>query len=157
MAYIQAEKVKGFRASIKKAFPECKFSVTTRNSSTVCVVLTESPYPYSELFDIDLRLKTLARYEAGFAGTTYEQAQQRAEDLIIADREKLERGEFHKDINRYYLEDYGGKAQEIFTKIYSIVMEGNHDNSDAMTDYFDVGWYVDLEIGEWDKGYKVTK
>jgi hypothetical protein len=31
----------------------------------------------------------------------------------------------------------------------------NHDNSDAMTDYFDVGWYVDLSIGSYKKPYKL--
>jgi hypothetical protein len=30
---------------------------------------------------------------------------------------------------------------------------GNHDNSDIMTDYFDVGWYVDVNIGLWNKPY----
>ena len=32
----------------------------------------------------------------------------------------------------------------------------NHDNSDIMTDYFDVGWYVDINVGQWNNGYKVV-
>lgn len=32
----------------------------------------------------------------------------------------------------------------------------NHDNSDAMTDYFDVGWYIDINVGDWNKPYKVV-
>ena len=28
---------------------------------------------------------------------------------------------------------------------------GNHDNSDPMTDYFDVGWYISVNLGRWDK------
>lgn len=30
---------------------------------------------------------------------------------------------------------------------------GNHDNSDIQTDYFDVGWYVKINIGQWNKPY----
>lgn len=33
----------------------------------------------------------------------------------------------------------------------------NHDNSDIMTDYFDVGWYVDINIGNWKKAYICEK
>jgi hypothetical protein len=25
-----------------------------------------------------------------------------------------------------------------------------------MTDYFDVGWYIDIKIGKWDKPYNFT-
>jgi hypothetical protein len=31
--------------------------------------------------------------------------------------------------------------------------DGNHDRSDIQTDYFDVGWYVDVNIGRWNKPY----
>lgn len=42
-------------------------------------------------------------------------------------------------------------------QIYSIANCGNYDNSDSMTDYFDVGWYVWLSVGAWDKEYKFVK
>lgn len=29
----------------------------------------------------------------------------------------------------------------------------NHDNSDIQSDYFDVGWYVDVNAGLWNKPY----
>ena len=32
----------------------------------------------------------------------------------------------------------------------------NHDNSDIQTDYFDVGWYVDINVGKWDKPFVYT-
>lgn len=38
-------------------------------------------------------------------------------------------------------------------QIYNIANSGNHDNSDAMTDYFDVGWYVWMHIGSYDKEF----
>ena len=33
---------------------------------------------------------------------------------------------------------------------------GNHDRSDLQTDYFDVGWYVDVRIGAWNRPFAVT-
>lgn len=42
-------------------------------------------------------------------------------------------------------------------QIYSIANSGNHDNSDLMTDYFDVGWYVWLQVGDYNKPYQFLK
>jgi hypothetical protein len=33
---------------------------------------------------------------------------------------------------------------------------GNHNNSDVQSDYFDVGWYIDVNIGKWNKPYVAT-
>jgi len=31
-----------------------------------------------------------------------------------------------------------------------------YDNSDAMTDYFDTAYYMDINVGQWDKPYVLT-
>ena len=38
-------------------------------------------------------------------------------------------------------------------------MKGNkwYDTSDAMVDYFDTAYYVDINIGKWNKPYVQTK
>jgi len=36
------------------------------------------------------------------------------------------------------------------------MMIGNHNNTDLMSDYFDVGWYISINVGKWDKPYEVT-
>lgn len=60
-------------------------------------------------------------------------------------------------INTYwYHEQFTGKALEFLTKAMAIMQTGNHDRSDIMSDYFDVGWYVDVNIGRWDKPYRLT-
>ena len=51
---------------------------------------------------------------------------------------------------------YPEEIEAVYQKITDIVMRGNHDNSDPMTDYFDVGWYYDLQVGEWDRKFKVS-
>jgi len=59
-------------------------------------------------------------------------------------------------VNVYWYEEmFSDKALEFFTEIIPLLNEGNHDNSDAMTDYYDVGWYVDIRVGYWNKPYKL--
>lgn len=43
-----------------------------------------------------------------------------------------------------------------FEKILSALNTGNYDRSDSQSDYFDVGHYVYLKVGHWDKGFKVS-
>jgi hypothetical protein len=62
------------------------------------------------------------------------------------------------DVNTYwYQEHYSGKAKSFLKEILVAMNGGNHDNSDVQTDYFDVGWYVDVNIGSWDKPYTLEK
>lgn len=45
------------------------------------------------------------------------------------------------------------QCREAVQKISRILQKGNHDNSDSQTDYFDVGWYIHLQIGAWDRPF----
>ena len=64
----------------------------------------------------------------------------------------------HVDVNPYwYHEHFTGKAKDFLTEIFIAMNDGNHDNSDPQTDYFDVGWYVDVNIGKWNKPYILSK
>ncbi len=42
-------------------------------------------------------------------------------------------------------------------KVVDALNTDNHDNSDVMTDYFDVGHYVDLQFGTHAKGFKDSR
>jgi hypothetical protein len=58
------------------------------------------------------------------------------------------------DVNPYwYHEHFSGKAKDFLKEVLAAMNKGNHNNSDAMTDYFDVGWYVDVNIGRWNQPY----
>lgn len=64
----------------------------------------------------------------------------------------------YMDVNVYwYKEHFTGEALELLKEIMPVLNAGNHDNSDLQTDYFDVGWYVDVNIGKWDKPYQFIK
>ena len=61
------------------------------------------------------------------------------------------------DINPYWFHDhFDGAAKDFLTEIFTAMNEGNWDKSDIQTDYFNVGWYVDVNIGSWNKPYIVA-
>jgi hypothetical protein len=60
-------------------------------------------------------------------------------------------------VNVYHIDSHWeGEKKEFLTELRDAMMTGNHDNSDAMTDYFDVGWYIDINVGTWNKKYIQT-
>lgn len=64
----------------------------------------------------------------------------------------------YESVNVYHFKNhYDGKALKFLSEVYAAMMVGNHDNSDIQTDYFDVGWYVDINIGKWDAPYILEK
>lgn len=59
-------------------------------------------------------------------------------------------------VNPYwYQSHYDGVAKDFLTEVHQAMNIGNHDNSDIMTDYFDVGWYAHVNLGRWNKPYKL--
>ena len=62
------------------------------------------------------------------------------------------------DVNPYwYQEHFDGVALRFLSEVLPAMNAGNHDRSDIQTDYFDVGWYVNVNIGQWDKPYALEK
>ena len=55
------------------------------------------------------------------------------------------------EVNQYHIPSEIGSG--VYKAILEIMDAGNHDNSDTMTDYFDVGWYMTLRVGSWDKDF----
>ena len=60
-------------------------------------------------------------------------------------------------VNQYHLQNYG-VHKSLFEEIVEIIKTAPsnkwYDNSDAMIDYFDVAFYFDLNVGDWDNPYK---
>lgn len=61
-------------------------------------------------------------------------------------------------INEYWYRDHFSdtKIKDFIGELIQAMNEGNHDNSRAEVDYFDVGWYTHINIGKWNKPYEVT-
>ena len=66
-------------------------------------------------------------------------------------------GSEYTQVNVYHVDRfYSGKAKEFLTKAVEILNTGNYDNSDSVTDYHDVGHYISINVGRWDKAYVVS-
>jgi hypothetical protein len=63
----------------------------------------------------------------------------------------------YASVNKYsYQDHYDGLAQAFIAEaITALQSAGWYDRSDAMTDYFDTAYYIDINIGRWDKPYIV--
>ena len=62
------------------------------------------------------------------------------------------------DVNPYHFQNhFTGAALECLTDVHQAMMDGNHNRSDIQSDYHDVGWYIDINIGTWDKPYALVK
>jgi hypothetical protein len=58
-------------------------------------------------------------------------------------------------LNEHNLQgEYTNKLLKIFEGIKGAMMVGNHDRSDIQSDYFDVGWYIDIQIGEYKSPFR---
>lgn len=63
------------------------------------------------------------------------------------------------NINVYsFKRHFTGKALAALTDIKNAMSDGNFDDSDIMTDYFNCGWYEDIRLGmDYDKPYILEK
>lgn len=59
-------------------------------------------------------------------------------------------------VNTYHTDTYG-EASEFFSELVA-AMKGTrwYDNSDIQTDYFDTAYYLDINVGKWNKPYVCT-
>jgi hypothetical protein len=66
-----------------------------------------------------------------------------------------------KSVNPYHIGTFfEGKQVKFLEAVIKVIKYGTdrqwYDNSDAMTDYFDTAFYLDVEIGRWQKPYQKT-
>ena len=61
---------------------------------------------------------------------------------------------FGIQVNPYwYKEHFNGKTKAFLSEVIPAMNDGNWDKSDIQSDYFNVGWYVSVNIGKWNKPY----
>ena len=61
----------------------------------------------------------------------------------------------YDQVNPYWFQDhYDGKAKAFLTEAFKALKSADwYDESNAMIDYFNIAYYVDINIGKWDKPY----
>ena len=64
------------------------------------------------------------------------------------------------DVNTYHIDsNYTGEVADFLNELVDAMngvgseTEANFDKSDSMTDYFHVGWYIDINVGRYNKPY----
>ena len=139
MAYMSQERKAKLAPAIKQVLKKygVKASIAVRNHSTLVVNIKSGKIDFIENY-----IETDSKLMHGG-----KMSQEQIE--YIRKNKSL-------DVNVYwYKEHFSGKARSFLQEVITTMNNGNHDNSDIQTDYFDVGWYVDVNIGSWNKPYQV--
>lgn len=131
MAYMNQERktklAPGIRSVLKKY--QVKGTIKVRNHSTLIVTIPSGSIDFIGNFN-----------QAGI--NKYQQFKCAVDNI---------------DVNPYwYHEHFSGVALEFLKELFDAMNVGNHNNSDIQSDYFDVGWYVDVNIGKWDAPYALV-
>ena len=61
----------------------------------------------------------------------------------------------YDQVNPYWFQDhYDGDAKAFLTEAFKALKSADwYDESNAMIDYFNIAYYIDINIGKWDKPY----
>jgi hypothetical protein len=139
MAYMSQEKKAKIAPKIKAILAKYKVkgSLSVRNHSSLVLNLKSG--------SIDLIENYIETDSKTFHGNKMSQ------DQIDYIRSKKS-----MDVNPYWFkEHFSGKSLDFLKEIFVAMNDGNWDKSDIQSDYFNVGWYVDVNVGKWDKPYTV--
>jgi hypothetical protein len=61
-------------------------------------------------------------------------------------------------VNTYwYHEHFTGVVKEFLGEVINAMNDGNWNKSDIQSDYFNVGWYLNINVGRWNKPYELVK
>ena len=136
MAYMNQEKKQELAAGIKEVLKKYKMkgTISVSNHSTLVVTVT------SGVLDIPANIFEVFNKEAEWKGY-----------------EPLHNKPSHIQVNEYYIEEqYSGVARDFLLELKEAMNIGNYNHSDIQSDYFDVGFYTNINIGKWNKPFKLT-
>ena len=134
MAYMSQERKKTLAPAIKALMQEygIKGSLAVDNHSTLVLNLTEGK--------IDFFASANRIRDAKPPASNYNNGV--AKDYL--------------QVNPYWAhEHFDGIAKDFIVKVLAAMNVGNHNRSDMQSDYHDVGWYTEINVGRWTKFYKI--
>ena len=129
MAYIGQDKKAALQPAIKKICKEFGLSASLRIRNHSTLILTVKSGKVDVIANYNETTKNNPRY--------------------------TETKDYMKVNPYWYQEHFTGKALECVKKLCLAMNEGNHDNSDIQSDYFDVGWYTEIAFGDYGMPYIV--
>lgn len=134
MAYVNKEKKAKIVAAVKAVLPKgWKATFAVRNSSGIVMTIKSTPFTLENLFGKE---------------ACDEMSEYHFVDGVLG----------HVDVNYRYLDRHikNKEALEVLQKVVKALDTDNYNNSDIMTDYFDIGHYIELQFGSYDKAYVVN-
>lgn len=141
MAYMNQEKKAKIASLLKPVLKKygVKGSLSVRNHMTICLNVSSGPIDFIEDYIETDKKKSYAKYMS--------------EDQIAYIRKNRT-----LDVNPYwYHEHFSGKSKQFIQEaLAALYCADYYDNSDIQTDYFDTAYYVDMNIGKWNKPYALT-
>ena len=132
MAFVTQEMKKELAPGIKAVLKKygMKGSISINNHSSLVVTLQQGPL--------------------SFKGVDY-----RGNDIYYLATD----GNMHSQVNTYHIDKfYTGETADFLNELVA-AMKGKtsrgewYDKTDIMTDYFDIAYYVNVNVGKFDKGY----
>ena len=133
MAYMNQEKKQAIATKIKPILKKygVKATMAVHNHSTLVLNIKSG------------KLDFIENFVGNSKGMTSEQVDYIRKNKII-------------DVNTYwYKEHFTDKPLQFLSEVIPAMNTGNYDNSDIQTDYFEVGWYINVNIGQWKKPYQL--
>ena len=128
MAYMSQDRKKQIKEALKEVVPmDWKWSLSVDNHSTLVLTVQNAPINLLEM---------------------------------LSDKYGYQKANGYADVNTFSLKSAFENYEEIgdiFSSILKVMNGGNHDNSDSMTDYFDVGWYNTIRLGKYSKPFAVKE
>ena len=135
MAYVSQEMKKELAPAIKAVLKKygMKGSISINHNSSLVVTISEG-------------------------GLDFTGVDRRGESILYTATD----GRFYSQVNTYHIDKfYSGETAEFLNELVA-AMKGKtsrgewYDKTDAMIDYFDIAYYIDINVGQWDKGYIYT-
>ena len=142
MAYMNQERKARISSALKPILAKygVKGSLSVRNHSTIVLTLKSGQIDFIENFIKTDSDKACVR---------------RMDDAQL----KLLRERQNLDVNPYWFQEhFSGKAKSFLTEAFKALKSADwYDESDAQTDYFNVKYYIDINIGKWNQPYALVK
>lgn len=139
MAYVTEEIITKARAALKALNKEygVKATLSGKGDSTLHLTIAEGPIDfignYCETVAINRRMHDT----------------QQVIDWVQREQ--------NISVNQYYVDSsFSGIALEYLEKAKAIMYTDHWDKSDSQSDYFHCSYYIDMRVGRWNKGYKLS-
>jgi hypothetical protein len=134
MAYMNQEKKAIIAKALKAVVPkDWKYSLSVDNHSTIVMTIKSAP--------VDL-IEEVVRVNNNRNCADYQKFQNKPESV---------------GVNPYWLDTQFDKNLAVFQAIKDAMYSaGWYDNSDIQTDYFNTAYYIDINLGRWNKPFQVV-